>query len=83
MVDGCQGQYMQVVQHSIIHVMTVDYAWQYWTLHIAHSIYSSGHGRFSPFHLNGTGTERKYNGRANEYVPVYVLYAARAYSRYE
>ena len=54
MVDGCQGQYMQVVQHSIIHVMTVDYAWQYWTLHIAHSIYSSGHGRFSPFRLNGT-----------------------------
>ena len=31
---------------------------------------------------NGTGTERKYNGRANECVTVYVLYAVRAY-RYE
>ena len=31
---------------------------------------------------NGTGTERKYNGRANECVTVYVLYAVRVY-RYE
>ena len=31
-------------------------------------IYSSGHG-------NRTETEWKYNGRANEYVPVYVLFA--------